>query len=119
MTDQDPEGTEGAEGQGADTEGQHIASMASFDERLGRIEDAIGKITGGAHKDATATTAARLDAGSSIAAEVQAELGRRDQAAKDAERETELEKLKTTVAELAEKPPAEPVRRIERLMGWR
>ena len=114
MTDQDP-----GEGQAPDAEGEHIASIQGLDERIGRIEDAIGKLVGGAHKDATATTEGRLDADSSIAAEVQKELGRRDQAAKDAERESTLEHLKTTVAELAEKPPAEPVRRIEKLMGWR
>jgi hypothetical protein len=97
--------------------------------RLDRLEakvdaviDRLGQIVGGAHKDATATTQARLDAPGSVAEQVQAELARADQAKRanetEAQRDARLAGVEEKVKGLTEKAPQAPPRRIERIMGW-
>jgi hypothetical protein len=115
MADNDQTGTD--EPTVAELADRQAATDSKVDELLGIVKNAIG--TGGtAHADAQKITESRLDQDSSVAAQVQAELDRRDQAARDAEKDTDLATLKTTVAELREQPPAAPVRRIEKIMGW-
>lgn len=88
---------------------------ATVDKLAEKVELVIGAL----HKDAGTTTDDRLGAPNSVAEEVQAELARRDEATKKAEAERDLGNIKETVAKLTEKIPEAPVRRVERLMGWR
>jgi hypothetical protein len=92
--------------------------------RLSRVETAIQDIKAmltGAHKDAAATTAERLDdkPANSVAEEVQRELERRDTETKRREEQERLGNVEAAVKGLTEKPPAPPVRWIESKMGWR
>jgi hypothetical protein len=92
--------------------------VSKIEAAVDRIEAAITKVVGGAHKDATATTEDHLDESGSVAAEVQRELARRDAETKRQEHEADLGNLKQAVAELREKPPEPPRRRVEKFMGW-
>jgi hypothetical protein len=108
-----------------DNPGSAAPEASRLEERIERIEDAVGSIlerlkggSGEAHKDAAEVTRERLGASSTVADEVEAELARRDAAAKQAERDERLGKLGETVAKLTEKTPQPPPRRVERVMGW-
>ena len=98
---------------------------AETDQRLTRLEQAVDKILGivssnsAAHSQAEAVTQERLDAPGSVAEEVERELARRDDAAKAAQREEEFGSIKEPVAQLTEKRPESPVRKVEDIMGWR
>jgi hypothetical protein len=86
------------------------------------LQTIVDHLKGGrdqAHGAAADATEARLSASSTVADEVAAELARRDQAAKDAEREAMIGRHDQEIAKLTEKRPETPVRRIEGIMGWR
>jgi hypothetical protein len=100
---------------------QTAPAAAELDERVSRLETAIEVIKAavtGTHRESQAAVEARLDAPGSVAEEVQRELARRDEAAKQQEKDALLGKLDETVKGLTEKPPVTPPRRVERLMGW-
>jgi hypothetical protein len=100
---------------------QTAPAAAELDERVSRLETAIEVIRAavtGVHKDSTTAVEGRLDAPGSVAEEVQRELARRDEAAKQEEKDRLLGKLDETVKGLTEKPPVTPPRKVERLMGW-
>jgi hypothetical protein len=99
-------------------------SASELDARVDRIEQSLDQVLdllkgkGPAHAEAQQATEARLDANSSVAAEVQAELDRRDEAAKREQREAEFGQVKETVAKLAEAKPQSPRRKVEEIMGY-
>jgi len=90
-------------------------------EQRGKIDQILGILSGN-HADAQQATEDKLDAPSDIASMVRRQLDERDaaqrKAAADKDRTDRLGQLETTVRELAEKPPAEPVRRRHKIMGW-
>jgi hypothetical protein len=101
--------------------------FAGQDQKIDRVQGALDQIltrlSGSAPPapapaaDATATGLQGAGpAAGSIAAQVQAELDRRDDDAKRAQREAELDQMKATVAKLGEAAPIPPQRRIERFM---
>lgn len=108
-----------------DPETGRIQSLREQDARIDGLSEKIDKILGiiGGSPSATAvpeTTAA--DQPSSLAAEIRAQLDKRDADAraaadKDTQSKT-LAELAAKVKELSEKPPAEPVRRRHKIMGW-
>lgn len=95
-----------------------ITSLNALADKVDALAAAVSKITGGAHKDATATTQERLDQPGSIAEEVQRELARRDEAAKQQEKDALLGKHEEALKALTEKVPEPPPRKVERIMGW-
>jgi len=96
-----------------------VAELAERQERtegkLDQILDIVKGIPGKAHPAAQDATEARLDAPGNVAAQVQAELDRR---AKAEDTAATVGSLKETVAKLTEVTPADPPRRIHRIMGW-
>ena len=100
------------------------APPAEVNERLGRVEQAIESLKqliqgkGPVHAEAQGATQARLSADSTVADEVQAELARRDEAVKRAERDALLGKHEETLVRLTEKQPQSPRRKIEEIMGY-
>jgi uncharacterized protein YceH (UPF0502 family) len=93
-----------------------------LERKVDAIIDRLGQLVGGAHKDATATTQARLDEPGSVAEEVRRELARAKQEEianeSEAERKARLEALEDKVVKLTEKTPEPPPRRVEKIMGW-
>lgn len=100
------------------------AAAPEVNERLGRVEQAIESLKqliqgkGPVHAEAQGATQARLSADSTVADEVQAELARRDEAVKRAERDALLGKHDEVLSKLTEKQPQSPRRKIEEIMGY-
>jgi len=101
----------------------------SVDQRLDRVESAVERLAGlvekivpGSHAEAQQRTETRLDRASSVQEEVRAELARakQEQAAEAAaaNEKSEREQMRADLAALREKPPAAPVARRTRLLGW-
>jgi hypothetical protein len=102
------------------------APDSGLEQRVGSLETKLDlildRLKGGesaARSDAQGVTEARLSASSTVADEVQAELDRRDAAAKAAERDQLLGTHSETLAKLTEQKPQAPVRKVETIMGWR
>jgi hypothetical protein len=93
-------------------------SVAKLDERVGRIEAAVNTLIDKLHGRSQSAVETKLDEDSTVAAEVQRELARRDEQTKEQERIAKLGELESTVAKLTEKTPTPPPRRVERIMGW-
>lgn len=97
---------------------------AEIGQRLGRVESAVQSILeiikgkGPEHAAAQKVTETRLSADSTVADEVQAELARRDEATKRAERDALLGKHEETLAKLTESKPQSPRRKVEEIMGY-
>jgi hypothetical protein len=109
----------GTETDGFEDEGDRIHSLDKLADQVDKLTMMVGKLIGGAHKDATATTEHRLGEPTSVSEEVQRELARRDEAQKQAERDAALGRHEEALKGLTEKIPEPPVRKVERLMGWR
>lgn len=90
------------------------------------IQQTLAKL-GGAEKGAQQTAqtgrAAELEAPTNVAEELRRQLDERDakRAAADAGKaqSDKIAELEKTVARLTETPPDTPVRRVEKVMGWR
>ena len=118
MPDQEDETTE---------TGPTVAEVAERQDRLeskvDMILDKLGGARDTAHEHAQQHTEERLDRPTSIADEIRQQLAA--QRAKDeadaAGRDTadRLGRMEVSVAELTEKVPEPPQRRIEKIMGWR
>jgi len=114
----DPAGT-------GDSETGRIQSIEQIQaeqaEQRGKIDQILGILSGN-HADAQAATEDKLDAPTDIASMVRRQLDERDAAQRKAAEETartdRLAALETTVKELTEQPPAEPVKRRHKIMGW-
>lgn len=95
------------------------ARLDRLETTVGRIAAAVDRLLPGSRQDAQQRTE---DRPTDIQAQVRAELERRDreaaeqQAAQTAEQEQR--ELRETVARLQEQPPAPPVPRRTRLLGW-
>jgi hypothetical protein len=100
-----------------------------LDERVGaveraveRVEQAIARLVPSSREDSRERVESRLDRPSTIEEQVRAELGRaqseqagREQAQADKD---ERESISQRVSKLEERPPAPPVRRSTKLLGW-
>lgn len=109
----------------AGEEETRITSLEEQDKRIDGLSEKIDRILG----IVTGGTAEPPAAGeeppgkpASIAAEIRAQLDKRDADAKSAARAEDHDKtvaeLKAQIKELTEKPPAEPVKRAHKFMGW-
>lgn len=93
--------------------------ISALDRRIDRLAELIARAVPTTRREAEQHTERRLERPSSVAEQVQAELDRRDQKAKEAARDGELTTLRETVGKLQEKAPEPVARGIERVMGWR
>jgi hypothetical protein len=87
-------------------------TKAEFSSLETKVDTLLEKL----HAGGAQATAAKLDAPQTVADQVQAELDRRDAAAKAAERDNEFAQVKEELAKLKETPPVEPLRRVTRIM---
>jgi hypothetical protein len=71
-----------------------------------------------AHAGAERAVEGHLAAPADVESQVAAALAERDRKAQEDALHADVGSLKETVAGLAEKPPEQPQRRIERVMGW-
>lgn len=127
MSSPAPPAQQGAGGQAGPT----VAEVADRQDKLeGKVDRILGLLEHGkdqAHTAAAEHQRAKLDAPSDVADEVRRQLEERDQAqqaaaAADQAKTTEQtwrQGVDTKLAELTEKTPEAPVRRVERLLGWR
>lgn len=83
---------------------------------FGSLESKVDALIEALHSGGREAVKDRLSADQSIADQVQAELDRRDQAAKAEQERQEITTLKEEVAALREVRPAEPLRRVTRFM---
>lgn len=103
----------------SDSGGTTDDKISALDRRIDRLAALIARAVPTTRTEAQEHTERRLDRPSSVAEQVQAELDRRDQKAKEAARDGELTTLRETVGKLQEKAPEPVARGIERVMGWR
>ena len=101
---------------------QDDGRLDRLEQRIETIAEAVNRLLPGSRGEAQQRTEERLDRPTDVQAAVRAELERRDrtaaeQAAAATDRQ-EREDLKTQVARLSEQPPAPPVPRRTRLLGW-
>ena len=99
------------------------AKVNALDSKLDRIIDMFGGAEGKAHDAAQQHTEDRLDRPSSIADEIRAQLAeQRARETADAEKRGAADRLaavEAAVTGMAEKTPEAPLRRVEKVMGWR
>jgi hypothetical protein len=119
-------GTDSTEGQPAGTNPDPAPAAGGLEGRVDGLEQKIDKILGIIGKDEGQAHAAaeeheetKLDRPTAIAEQVRAELDKarqaeREQAARDGEK-SDLAAVKKQLAELQEKMPGQPVRKIERI----
>lgn len=84
--------------------------------RLDKLESKVDALLEALHSGGRQAVKGKLEANQSIADQVQAELDRRDKAAKDEQARQEVTTLREEVARLKEVKPAEPLRRVTRFM---
>jgi hypothetical protein len=112
-----------------ETEAGQPGTDATDHERLDRVEtkldaliETVNKIIPGSHAEAEERTERRLDRGSTVAEEVKAELekARQEEAKRKAadDDKSERQQMRDDLAKLKEVPPAQPVPRRTRMLGW-
>jgi hypothetical protein len=98
--------------------------VGTIEEKVDQILSRLGELvrgTGpasGAHQEAGKVTGDRLGAPTTVEEQVAAALAAKERSDKEAALHEDVASLKATTAQLAEKPPEAPQRRIERVMGW-
>jgi hypothetical protein len=113
--------------QQAESDGARLDAVESeLKEQRGILDEIRAALTGGehqAHAAAQKHEERKLDQPTTVADEIRAQLEERDrrQAAADEGKAAadRLAAVETSVREMAEKPPEAPIRRIERVFGWR
>src|SRR5262245_30054063 len=88
-------------------------------EKVDRLAEMVAKILPGSHAAAQSRTEAKLDQASSVEEQVRAELARAEAERQKSQAETaEKDDVKSRLAKLEEKPPAQPTPRRTKLLGW-
>jgi hypothetical protein len=90
-------------------------------ERIAETVSQLVKGTGPAakaHAGAQQAVEGHLAAPADVESQVAAALAERDRKAQEDALHADVGSLKETVAGLAEKPPEQPQRRVEKIMGW-
>jgi len=110
-------------GESAPSNAELAGRVDQLDSKLDRIIDLFGQRKDSVHEHAEQHTQERLDRPSTVAEEIRTQLAEaraKDQAAADkAAAEGRLGAVEANVAELREKKPEAPLRRVEKIMGWR
>lgn len=104
------------------SEAEHIASIGELrarqDRQEGMLQAILDKLSGSKAPDS-----GEGKPGMSLAEEVRAQLEARDASEKErAGKESDRQRvadLEAKIAEMGEKTPEAPIRKVERLMGWR
>jgi hypothetical protein len=90
-------------------------------ERIAETVKSLVKGTGPAakaHAGAQQAVEGHLAAPADVESQVAAALAERDRKAQEDALHADVGSLKETVAGLTEKPPEQPQRRVEKIMGW-
>ena len=105
--------------QGPAPEGDRLTRL---EQRPETIANALERLLPGSHAEAQQRTEDRLDRPTDVQSAVRAELDRRDRAAAEAaaadSERSERRTLAEQVAKLQEQPPAPPVPKRTKLLGW-
>jgi len=102
-----------------DTENERIISIADLSAKVDKLAELVSRIIPGSHAEAQQRTEERLDRPSSIEEQVRAELARaKEQEAAEQAAAGKDQELQSRLAKLEETPPAQPVPRRTRLLGW-
>ena len=102
------------------TEESRIISIADLSAKVDKLAELVSRIIiPGSHAEAQQRTEERLDRPSSIEEQVRAELARaKEQEAAEQAAAGKDQELQSRLAKLEETPPAQPVPRRTRLLGW-
>lgn len=116
MTDEDQQGDQAPQ--------QELdARVSTLESKIDQILGIVGKGEHAAHDAAQRHEQDKLDRPSSVAEQVREQLDARDARERDrqaaADRDGRLGKIEQAIADMAEKAPEVPARRVERVMGWR
>jgi uncharacterized protein YukE len=115
--------TTGTETDTAPSTAELAGRIDGIESKLDLLIDKIGGKKDEAHAAAQQHTEDRLDRPSSIAEEIRAQIAAAKAAeAADAEKRGQADRLaavEAAVTGMAEKAPEAPLRRVEKLMGWR
>jgi len=113
---------DGAEDQDHGHDGDDSERLTRLEQRIETIADAVNRLLPGSRGEAQQRTEDRLERPTDVQTAVRAELERRDrvaaeQAAADKDK-AERDDMRTQLARLSEQPPAPPVPRRTRMLGW-
>lgn len=96
--------------------------MDRIENKVDRLAEAVAALVPGTHAEAQDRTENRLDRPSSVEEQVQHALAQaqadQDKRDREAALHGDVQSVKDDLAKLREKPPAAPVPRRERLLGW-
>ena len=120
MADEPPETqTEDAAPDNAELAGR----VNALDSKVDKILEVLGRRKDDVHDDAAQHTQDRLDRPSTVAEEIRAQLeAQRTADAADAEKRGQADwrsGVDAKLAEMTEQAPDAPMRRVEKIMGWR
>jgi hypothetical protein len=107
-----------------ETEGEETERLSRLETVVQEIRETVQALARGtgparpAHQEAGKVTADRLSAPTTVEEQVAAALAAKERSDKEAALHEDVASLKATTAQLAEKPPETPQRRVERIMGW-
>jgi hypothetical protein len=115
--------SDGTEETGFEDEAQDTgARLDRLETAIGRLEAAVSRLVPGSRNESRDRVEGRLDRPTDIQEQVQAELARARQAEAaeraEADAQAEQETVSQRLAKLEETPPAPPVRRATRALGW-
>lgn len=118
-TDQDTTAPDGGTDPAGPDGGDRLDRLES---KVDRLADAVANLIPGSHAEATDRTEARLDRPSSVEEQVAHALRQaqedQERRVKEARLAGDVQSVKDSVAALQEKPPAAPIPRREKLLGW-
>jgi len=102
-----------------DTESSRIVDINALSAKVDKLAELVEKILPGSHDEAQTRTEEHLDRPSTVEEQVRAELARAREEEQRAQADTaDKEDVKTRLAKLEETPPAQPVPRRTRMLGW-
>ena len=110
---------------GTGPEAERITTIENLSDKVDRLATAVSQVLAGkgpaaaAHEKAEDATEDRLGRPSTVEEQVAAALEARDREARQAQLHEDVASAKADLAALKEKPPETPIRKIERIMGWR
>ena len=101
---------------GTPSNSELASRVDGIESKLDTILAKLGGAEGQAHAVAQEHTEERLDRSSTVADDIAKALEERDRNQKESDWKTGVD---TTLAQLTEKVPEPPVRKVEKIMGWR
>jgi hypothetical protein len=107
-----------------ETTTEDTPTLRELADKVDRVIETVGQLVRGtgpaakAHAGAQQAVEGHLAAPADVESQVAAALAERDRKAQEDALHADVGSLKETVKGLAEKPPEQPQRRVEKIMGW-